>query len=172
MNPPVLDYPVFEKSNTFHLHTDASGYAIGAVLSNDNDKPVAYASKSLNQAETNYPTIEKELLALIWAIRHFRPYLYGRKFIVHTDHRPLIYLFSLTDPSSRLTKFRLALEEYDFETIYIPGRENVVADALSRISTELKALAMPVVTRSNSKKCPTPETTDTKGSDQPQVPKE
>lgn len=104
------------------------------MLSNDNDIPVAYASKALNKAEMNYSTIEKELLALEWAIRYSRPYLYGRKFIVHTDRRPLVYLFTLTDPSSRLTKLRLALGEYVFEINYIPERDNVIADALSRIS--------------------------------------
>lgn len=170
MNPPVLDYPNFDKNNTFHLHTDASGYAIGAVLSNDNGKPVAYASKTLNKAEQNYPTIEKELLALVWAIRHFRPYLYGRRFIVHTDHRPLVYLFSLTDPSSRLTKFRLALEEYDFEIYYIPGRDNVIADALSRMSiSDLKSITMTVTTRLQSKREKFTETTGTEGIDQPQM---
>lgn len=170
VDPPILDYPNFDKTNTFHLHTDASGYAIGAVLSNDNGKPIAYASKTLNQAETNYPTIEKELLALVWAIRHFRPYLYGRKFIVHTDHRPLVYLFSLTDPSSRLTKFRLALEEYDFDTYYIPGKDNVVADALSRISiSDLKTMTMTVTTRSKSKINAQNHPSDAEGIDHPKT---
>lgn len=139
INPPLLDYPDFSEENTFKLHTDASGYGIGAVLSNKNEKPIAYASKALNNAEKNYSTIEKELLAIVWAIRHFRAYLYGRKFELYTDHRPLVYLFTLTDPSSRLTKFRLALEEYNFDVFYKKGCENAVADALSRISTtELK----------------------------------
>ena len=139
VKPPVLDYPNFDEENIFKLHTDASGYGLGAVLSNMNDRPIAFTSKMLNKAEKNYSTIEKELLAMVWAIRHFRSYLHGRKFQLYTDHRPLVYLFTLTDPSSRLTKFRLALEEYDFDVIYKKGSENVVADALSRISaTELK----------------------------------
>lgn len=141
MNPPVLDYPDFSEKNIFTVHTDASGKALGAVLSNQNARPIAFASKALNSAELNYSTIEKELLGLVWAIRHFRPYLYGKKFEVFTDHRPLVYLFTLNDPSSRLTKFRLALEEYKFDVLYKKGSENVVADALSRISIEdLKAL--------------------------------
>ena len=135
MKPPVLDYPDFSESNVFKLHTDASGYGIGAVLSNNNDRPIAFASQMLNKAEQNYSTIEKELLAMVWAIRHFRTYLYGRKFELYTDHRPLVYLFTLTDPSSRLTKFRLAREEYNFIVTYKKGCENVVADALLRIST-------------------------------------
>lgn len=140
-NPPVLQYPDFSDSNIFTLRTDASGYAIGAILSNSNDKPVAYASRALNKAEKNYCTIEKELLAIVWGVKHFRPYLYGRKFKIFTDHRPLIYLFGMNNPSSRLTKFRLVLEEYDFEIEYVRGKQNVTADALSRIlitSDELK----------------------------------
>ena len=162
IKPPVLDYPDLRESNIFNLHTDASGYAIGAVLSNSNGKPVAYASKSLNKAESNYSTIEKELLAMVWAIKHFRPYLYGRRFEVYSDHRPLVYLFTLADPSSRLTKFRLALEEYNFEVIYRKGSENVIADALSRISIQdLKILyekTVLVITRASKRK-------DEKGTD-------
>jgi hypothetical protein len=81
-----LQYPNFEP---FIVSTDASGYAIGAVLSQGklgSDKPVAYASRTLNGAELNYPTVEKELLAIVWACKHFRPYLLGRKFQVVTDH--------------------------------------------------------------------------------------
>lgn len=92
--PPVLQYPDLSDKNQFIVQTDASGYAIGAVLSNTDGRPVAYASRSLNKAERNYPTIEKELLAIVWAVKHFRPYLYGRSFKILTDHKPLIYLFS------------------------------------------------------------------------------
>lgn len=148
-NYPILDYPDFSEQNEFILQTDASNFAIGAVLSNKNNKPVAYTSRSLNKAEINYPTMHKELLAIFWAVRHFRPYLYGRKFKIRTDHKPLLYLFSLADPSSRLTKFRLGLEEYDFYIEYVRGSENVTADALSRInltSEELKSLSNNIVT--------------------------
>lgn len=144
----VLDYPDFSDSNTFILQTDASRVGLGAVLSNSNGKVVAYASRSLRPAETRYPVIELELLAIVWAVRHFRPYLYGKKFQIKTDHRPLIYLFNMTDPSSRLTKFRLYLEEYDFDISYVPGRNNAAADALSRLplnSDELKKMHEHVV---------------------------
>lgn len=96
------------------IHTDASGIAVGSLLSNKNGLPVAYASRPLNKAEKNDPTTDKELLAIVWAIKYFRPYLYGRRFRIITDHRPLIYLFGMNNPSSRLTKFRLCLEECDF----------------------------------------------------------
>lgn len=144
-NPPLLQYPNFSENNTFILKTDASGYAIGSILCNSNDKPIAFASRVLNKAEQNYCTIEKELLAIVWSVKHFRPYLYGKKFQIFSDHRPLIYLFSMTNPSSRLTKFRLILEEYSIH--YIKGSQNVNADALSRIkieSTELKEITAKV----------------------------
>lgn len=158
---PILQYPDFSESNEFILRTDASGFALGSVLSNSNDHPIAYASRSLNSAEKNYCTIEKELLAIIWSVKHFRPYLFGRKFKILTDHRPLIYLFNMTNPSSRLTKFRLILEEYDFSVHYVKGSENVTADALSRIKLESEDLKeiqnrsiekLNVITRSHSKK--------------------
>lgn len=143
VSPPILDFPDFSDSNTFILQTDSSGFAVGSVLCNGNGKPVAYASRSLGKSELNYPIIEKELLAIVWSVKYFRPYLYGRKFIVKTDHRPLLYLFNMSDPSSRLTKFRLCLEEYDFQVEYIKGKDNVLADALSRIvisSDDLKTM--------------------------------
>lgn len=140
INPPILQYPNFSTNNIFSLKTDASGFAIGAILSNDDDKPIAYASRTLNKSERNYCTIEKELLAIVWAVKHFRPYLYGRKFKIFTDHRPLIYLFGMANPSSRLTKFRLVLEEYDFTINYIKGKDNVTADALSRVEIDISEL--------------------------------
>lgn len=160
LSPPVLQYPNFSENNEFILRVDASAYALGAVLSNSDDRPVAFASRSLNKAEKNYSTVHKEMLALVWSMKHFRPYLFGRKFKVLTDHRPLVYLFSMTDPSSRLTKFRLALEEYDFSVHHVKGTENVTADALSRIvieSSELKNMSdrenerMNVMTRAQSR---------------------
>lgn len=156
--PPILQYPIFDRENTFILQTDASAYAIGSVLCNADHRPVAYASRSLNKAECRYPTIEKELLAIIWSVKYFRPYLYGRKFIIETDHRPLVYLYNLTDPSSRLLKFRLLLEEYDYKVVYVKGRDNVAADALSRIemdSQEFKVMnehVMSVLTRAQRNK--------------------
>lgn len=138
-NDPVLQYPDFSKP--FILTTDASNFALGAVLSQGtppNDRPVAYASRTLNDSETRYSTIEKELLAIVWGCKYFRPYLFGRKFTIYTDHRPLAWLFSLKDPNSKLIRWRLKLEEYDYDIIYKKGRLNTNADALSRI--QLNAL--------------------------------
>lgn len=113
---PILQYPDF--SREFILTTDASGFAIGYILSQFNsdanfDLPIAYASRTLNHAESNYNTTERELLAIVWSINHFRPYLYGRKFKIVTDHRPLTWLFSVKDPGSKLIRWRLKLEQYE-----------------------------------------------------------
>lgn len=141
-NYPVLKYPDFNCE--FNLTTDASGTALGAVLSQgDQDLPIAFASRTLNRAERNYSTIERELLAIVWSVNHFRPYLYGKKFNIYTDHKPLIYLFSIKDPSSRLMKFRLKLEEFEYEVKYKPGKTNNVADALSRSICYNKVLQNP-----------------------------
>lgn len=156
--PPVLHYPDLSENSRFILQTDASNHSLGAVLCNQNKQPIAFASRNLNKSEMNYPTIEKELLAIVWAVKHFRPYLYGRTFIIQTDHKPLIHLFGMRDPSSRLLKFRLVLEEYDFMIEYIKGMENVPADAMSRLritSHELKEMnesVINVMTRSQYRK--------------------
>lgn len=155
---PILQYPDFTKQ--FILTVDACKYGTGAILSQmhgENDLPVAYASKSFTPGEFNKPTIEQELIAIDFAIRHFRPYIYGTKFLVKTDHRPLVYLYNLKDPSSKLTRIRLELEEYDFVVQHIKGKDNVGADALSRMHiSEFKRLQNPeqilAITRAMSKK--------------------
>lgn len=130
----ILQYPDFSK--LFLLTTDASQLALGAILSQGElgkDKPVAYASRTLNKAEQNYSTTEREMLAIVWAVKHFRPYLLGRHFVILTDHKPLQYVFGVKDPSSRLLKWRLKLEEYSYEIRYRAGKTITHADALSRI---------------------------------------
>lgn len=79
ITPPILQYPDFPKDNTFVLQTDASGIAVGSVLCNKDLRPIAYASRPLNKAELNYPTVQ-----IIWSVKHFRPYLYGIRFIIRT----------------------------------------------------------------------------------------
>jgi hypothetical protein len=109
-NTPLLQYPDFSKP--FILTTDASGYAIGAIPSQgklEQDKPIAYASRTLHQAELNYATVEKELLAIVWACKHFRPYLLRWKFTIITDHKGLTWIFNVKDPSSRLIRWKLLL---------------------------------------------------------------
>ena len=82
------------------------------------------------------------------AVNYFKLYLYGRRFTVHTDQRPLVFLFKMKNPSPKLTRIRIDLEEFGYDVVYIKGKENVVADALSRIITtseELKHISMLVV---------------------------
>jgi hypothetical protein len=132
-NEPLLQYPDFSKP--FILTTDASGYAIGAILSQGKlgqDKPIAYASRTLNNAELNYSTVEKELLAIVLACKHFRLYLLGRKFQIITDHKGLTWIFNVKDPSSRLMRCKLLLQEYEYEIEYRAGQRNCNADNLSR----------------------------------------
>jgi len=96
--------------------------------------PLAFVSRTLNKAETRYSITGNELLAIVWATKHFRKYLYGRKFKIVTDHKPLIWLMNVKDPNSRLMRWRLKLEEFDYETVYKSGKTSTNADALSRIS--------------------------------------
>ena len=139
LSPPILVYPNFEKK--FKLTTDASNIGLGVILSQEDDEGVdrviAYASKKLTRAEKNYSTTELELLAIIFAIDKFRPYIYGRTFDLVTDHKPLIHLNTSTSKSERLTRWKLALAEHTFDIKYKPGKDNVNADVLSRIEEEV-----------------------------------
>lgn len=132
--PPILLAPDLGKE--FVLRTDASDESVGAVLFQEKDKlphPVAYASRKLSKAERNYATIEKERLALVWTIGRFTLYLYGRKFRVQTDHQPLEYLNRAKHTNSRVMRWSMKLQDYDFHMEYIKGCDNVGADFLSRI---------------------------------------
>lgn len=132
---PILRYPNFEQK--FTLTTDASNYAIGAVLSQEGH-PVCFISRTLNNHERNYSATDKEFLAIIRSVNYLRPYLYGRKFKIYTDHQPIKFLHSKyrgKDMSPRHQRWLLKLGEYDFEIDYIKGKENRVADFLSRLET-------------------------------------
>lgn len=134
---PLLQYPDFTKS--FYLTTEQFCCRISVSQGElPNDLPIVYASRTLNRAESNYSTTERELLSIVWSIKHFRPYLYGRKFTIITDHKPLTWLFNVKDPGSRLIIWRLTLEEYDYDIVYKPGKLNNNADALSRIPRPLE----------------------------------
>lgn len=140
-SPPVLMFPDYSKG--FRLITDASAFSLGCVLAqldeNENERPVAYASRTLNRHEVNQSTIHKELLGVYWGIKYFHTILYGRPFTVITDHRPLVSLFKQRDPSSKLTRIRMELENYQFTVEYRKGAQNA-ADALSRIKIDMDYL--------------------------------
>ena len=150
---PILSYPDFTRE--FIIYTDASGYGIGAVLAqmqpfppsentdgtdepstqeaDDREVVIAYTSKHLSEREAKRSTTEKECHAIIHAIDVFRTYLYGRKFTVFTDHRPLEWLMGKTDPAGRLQRWALKIQEYDMVIGYRPGKSHQNADSLSRI---------------------------------------
>lgn len=128
----ILAYPDF--NIPFILTTDASNYALGAVLSQIQDnieRPIAFGSRTLHKAEINYSTTEKEALAIIWAVDKFRNYLHGNKFTLITDHKPLTFIKNSTK-NCKILRWRLDLENFDYDVKYRQGKTNVVADALSR----------------------------------------
>ncbi|CAG8704511.1 13399_t:CDS:2, partial [Cetraspora pellucida] len=130
---PVLLIP--DPNKPFSVTTDASDIAIGAILCQDQgkgDQPVAYEFRKLMPAELNYPVHEKELLAVIHALKVWRVYLEGRFFQVTTDHESLKYLHSQAKLSRRQARWVETLQAYDFVIKYRLGKTNVVADTLSR----------------------------------------
>nr|GFB83362.1 reverse transcriptase domain-containing protein [Tanacetum cinerariifolium] len=131
---PILIAPNWDQP--FELMYDASDYAVGAFLGQrieNNFRPIHYASKTMNQAETNYTTTEKEMLAVVYAFEKFCSYLIMNKSIVYTDHSALKYLFAKKDAKARLLRWILILQEFDFKVIDTKGVENYAADHLSRL---------------------------------------
>lgn len=134
---PVLAAPRLNEA--FSLQVDASNVGAGAVLLQAGDhgveKPVAFFSRKFNKYQLNYSVIEKEALALIWALQHFDVYLGSglTPLVVYTDHNPLTFLRSLQNPNQRLMRWALFLQPYHLDIRHIKGSENVVADALSRL---------------------------------------
>ena len=126
----LLAFPDFTKP--FHVHTDASKVQLGAYISQEG-KPIAFYSRKLLPAQTRYTTTERELLSIVETLKEFRNILLGHTIIVHTDHANLTFKnFS----SERVLRWRLYCEEYGPILKYVPGEQNVVADALSRLELE------------------------------------
>nr|CAN79122.1 hypothetical protein VITISV_011712 [Vitis vinifera] len=131
----------------FELMCDASDFAIGAVLGQrDDGKPyvIYYASKTLNEAQRNYTTTEKELLTVVFALDKFRAYLVGSFIIVFTDHSALKYLLTKQDAKARLIRWILLLQEFDLQIKDKKGVENVVVDHLSRLVITHNSHSLPM----------------------------
>ena len=131
---PVLR--IFDPDLATTVETDASGFALGAVLFQTDEhgesRPVAFTSRKLNSAEQNYPTHEQELLAVVHALRTWRYYLDGTHFIVYTDHATLRHFPTQPKLTRRQARWMELLQEYDFDFKYKRGSDNIVPDALSR----------------------------------------
>ena len=138
---PVLAYPCFSSNaSEFVLQTDASALGLGAVLEQDGH-PIVYASRSLTSSERNYSVIQRECLAIVFALKQFRHYLLGRPFHLYTDHAPLQWL-SAQKMEGMLCRWSLAIQEYDFKIVYRKGSSNSNADALSRLPPESCAVTI------------------------------
>ena len=133
VSAPCLAIP--DPQRDFIVHTDASGYATGAVLMQQFDdglRPIAFLSKKMTKAERNYPVHEQELLAILNALKAWRHYPGGRRFTVLTDHQSLQYVETSAMATPRQVRWAAWLSEFDFWIKYSPGKNNVAADALSR----------------------------------------
>lgn len=148
-DPAWLAQPDF--SRPFVVEVDASQFALGAVLYQTTERPIAFASRVLTASEKNYSTVDRELLALSWALQHFRPYVHGSPFVAKTDHKPLIGLYRGNPRSDRQRRLLSKIADFDFELHHITGSDNVIADALSRIpGGTLNPLAPPFVPKISS----------------------
>nr|GEY54355.1 reverse transcriptase domain-containing protein [Tanacetum cinerariifolium] len=131
---PILIAPNWDMP--FELMCDASDFAIGAVLGQRRDKhfwSIHYANKTMTEAESKYTTIEKVMLAVVYAFEKFRSYLILNKSIVYTDHSALKYRFTKKDSKARLLRWVLLLQEFTFKVVDTKGAENLAADHLSRL---------------------------------------
>lgn len=133
---PVLKAPYF--GQPFTLQVDASQIGAGAVFLQENDEgvecPVSFFSRKFNKLQQNYSVIEKEVLAIIWALQHFEVYVCSglTPLTVFTDHNLLTFLKCFQNPNEHLMRWALFLQPYNLDITHISGKDNVIADALSR----------------------------------------
>ena len=134
MRPPILKLPDFSK--VFILRCDASDIGLGAVLLQEYEEdkfPVAYISRKLVSRERAYSVIEKECLALVWAMQKLQEYLCGKEFVLETDHQPLVYLNRAKVNNGRLMRWALYMQSFSYRIRAIKGKDNIGADYLSRV---------------------------------------
>ena len=127
--------PYFDRNKETILQTDVSKKGFGAVILQE-EQPIYYALRALTSAEKNYQNLECEAQAAVWGMEKFHYFLYGRKFILQTDQKPLVSIFRkyMIDVSPRIQRITIQVWQYEFEPQHIPGRNNVISDALSRVT--------------------------------------
>jgi len=139
---PVLALP--SDVGTYVLDTDASDFGLGAVLSQrqgDQEKVIAYNSRTLGKSEQKYETTRKELLAIVSGLKQFRQYLLGRHFVIRTDHAALTWLQCTAEPMPQLARWLTFIEQFDYEIEHRPGVKHSNADGLSRqVTREVRAV--------------------------------
>ena len=134
LKEPVVACPNFSMS--FQLYTDASNIGLGAILAQKQEgkeRIICCASRTLNKSEQNYSATKKEYLAVVWGIKNFRNYLICNHFKVYIDHYSLQWLRSMKSESALLHRWAAQLEDYDFEVLHRPGKNQGHVDALSRL---------------------------------------
>lgn len=134
VSAPILCQPDF--AQPFIIECDSSDTGLGGVLIqkiNDEERVIAYASKTLSRSERNFSVTERELLAVIFSIDKFRPWIEGTRFTVVTDHASLLWLNNMQNPAGRLARWAVKLRQHSFDLVHRKGRFNVVPDCLSRI---------------------------------------
>ena len=135
---PIMEKPDWDKE--FEIMCDVSDYAMRVVLGQRTDKifkAIYYANKTFNEAQENYSTTEKEMLAIVFACEKFRPYILGSHVIIHTDHAAIKYLMAKKEAKPRLIRWVLLLQEFDLEIKDKKGFDNVIADHLSRVEKSI-----------------------------------
>jgi len=133
VSKPILALP--QSEGTYILDTDASDFGLGAILSQEQDgveHVIAYASRTLNEAERRYETTRKELLAVVYGLKQYKQYLLGRHIVIRTDHAALSWLRKTAEPMPQLARWLTLIEQYDYEVVHRPGVKHSNADGLSR----------------------------------------
>ncbi len=137
LDDPMLHHP--DLSGDYILETDASKYGYGAILSQEKDgeiRPIAFAIKASSGYEQIYAPAESECAAIVYAVKKFRPFIYGRKCTVYTDHRGLQYLLTGNLTNARLQRWAIMLQDYNLEIIYRQGKKHANVDCLSRFGIQ------------------------------------